>query len=232
MGTYKANQADNYGGNGGGGFFSLKNDKDTAVVRFMYNTIEDFVGYAVHEVEVDGKKRYVNCLRSYNEPVSNCPLCTGGNMVKAKAFIHVYDCDEAAIKIWDRGKTFIPKLSSLCARYKPLVSTPFEIERNGKKGDTNTTYDTYPLESDGVRLEDLPDIPAILGSLVLDKSFDELQDFIETGKFDEVEEEVKPRVSDRSSVGSTGRQRQVDTTNTQSARPVRRTMSNRPTDTF
>lgn len=133
MAKFSVNDAENYGGNGGGNFFSLKNDKDVATVRFMYNTIEDVEGYAVHEVEVDGKKRYVNCLRSYNEPVDKCPLCTARYKVLAKLFVMLYDVDAEEVKVWDRGKTFFSKLSSLCARYNPLVSTPFEIERNGKK---------------------------------------------------------------------------------------------------
>lgn len=228
MGTYTSEQAEKFGGQGGGGFFSLKNDKDTAVVRFMYNSIEDFVGYTAHQVEVDGRIRYVNCLRDYNDPIANCPLCASGNPVRAKAFIHVYDCDEQSVKIWDRGKSFIPKLSSLCARYNPLVSTPFEIERNGKKGDTSTTYDTYPMQSDDITLEDLPEMQKILGTLVMDKSFDELEDFVSTGKFsDSGEEDVKPRDSVRSGRATADRQRVAGN----EARP-RRTMPNRSTDTF
>lgn len=192
MAQFKANEADNYGGQGGGGFFSLKNDKDTALVRFMYNTIDDFCGNSVHEIEVGDRKRYINCLRAYNEPVNSCPLCASGNPVRAKAFIHVYDCDEQVVKIWDRGKTFIPKLSSLCARYSPLVSVPFEVERNGKKGDTNTTYETYPLAADDVTLDDLPEPLEILGSLVLDKDYDQLQNFIDTGYFGDEDEKDEP----------------------------------------
>ena len=145
MARFNAHEVDNYGGQGGGGFFSLKNDKDVATVRFMYNTIDDVEGFAVHEIEVDGRKRYVNCLREYNQPVDDCPLCAAKQRVLAKVFVPVYDEETQEIKIWDRGKTFFSKISSLCARYNPLVSTPFEIERNGKKGDTNTTYETYLL---------------------------------------------------------------------------------------
>ena len=37
MARFNVNEVENYGGQGGGGFFSLKNDKDVATVRFMYN---------------------------------------------------------------------------------------------------------------------------------------------------------------------------------------------------
>lgn len=189
MARFSAKDADNYGGQGGGGFFSLKDDKDTAVVRFMYNTLDDVEGYAVHEIEVDGKKRYVNCLRDYNEPVENCPLCAARMKVLAKLFVHVYDVDSEEVKIWDRGKTFFSKLSSLCNRYNPLVSTPFEIERNGKKNSTSTTYETYAMETDDVTLEDLPEVPELLGNFILDKSYEELEFFLQNGYFEETEAE-------------------------------------------
>lgn len=192
MARFNAHEADNYGGQGGGGFFSLKNDKDVATVRFMYNTIEDVEGFAVHEIEVDGRKRYVNCLRDYNQPVDDCPLCAAKQRVIAKVFVHVYDEETQEIKVWDRGKTFFSKLSSLCARYNPLVSTPFEIERNGKKGDTSTTYETYALATDDLTLEDLPEIPELLGTLILDKTYEELEFYLDNGYFEEDVENAAP----------------------------------------
>ena len=193
MARFNINEVENYGGQGGGGFFSLKNDKDVATVRFMYNTIDDVEGYAVHEIEVDGKKRYVNCLREYNQPLDDCPLCAAKFKVLARLFVILYDVESEEVKIWDRGKTFFSKLSSLCARYNPLVSTPFEIERNGKKGDTKTTYETYALDTDDVTLEDLPEVPELLGTLILDKSYEELEFFLDNGYFEEdVEEQAPP----------------------------------------
>jgi len=192
MGRFSVHEADNYGGQGGGGFFSLKNDKDVATVRFMYNTIDDVDGFAVHEIEVDGRKRYVNCLREYTQPVDDCPLCAAKQRVLAKVFVHVYDEETQELKIWDRGKTFFSKISSLCARYNPLVSTPFEIERNGKKGDTNTTYETYALATDDVTLEDLPEVPELLGTLILDKTYEELEFYLDNGYFEEDIENAAP----------------------------------------
>ena len=192
MARFNVNEIDNYGGQGGGGFFSLKNDKDVATVRFMYNTIDDVEGFAVHEIEVDGRKRYVNCLREYNQPVDDCPLCAAKQRVLAKVFVPVYDEETQEIKIWDRGKTFFSKISSLCARYNPLVSTPFEIERNGKKGDTKTTYETYALDTDDVTLEDLPEVPELLGTLILDKTYEELEFFLDNGYFEEDVENAAP----------------------------------------
>ena len=193
MAEFNINEIDNYGGQGGGGFFSLKNDKDVATVRFMYNTIDDIMGYAVHEAQVNGKKRYINCLREYNQPIDDCPMCAARYRVIAKLFIILFDEETKEVKIWDRGKTFYSKISSLAARYNPLVSTPFEIERNGKRGDTKTTYETYALDTDDVTLEDLPEVPELLGTLILDKSYEELEFFLENGYFEEdIEEQAPP----------------------------------------
>lgn len=186
MAEFNFEEVDKYGSSGSGGFFSLPNDKDTAQVRFMYNTIDDITGFAVHEVEVDGKKRYVDCLRAFNEPTDKCPLCQAQSRVVAKLFLMLYDVESKEVKIWDRGKTMFSKMQSLTSRYNPLVSTIFEIERNGKKGETSTTYETFPVKvDDGTKVEDLPEIPEVLGGLVLNKTYEEIVEFINTGAFPE-----------------------------------------------
>ena len=185
---FKHDEVDRYGGQGGSGYFSLKDDGDVATVRFMYNGIEDVEGYAVHEVEVDGKKRWVNCIREYNSPVDECPFCAEKHFQTAKLFIPIYNVDEEKVQIWERGKTFFQKMSSICARYSntdvPLVAQEFEIERNGKKGSTSTRYEIYPVgQPDSTRIEDLPEMPAILGGLILDKTYEEMSEYLETGEF-------------------------------------------------
>jgi hypothetical protein len=190
MARFTANEAENYSNQGNGSFFKLEDDKDVALVRLMYNSAEDVEGFAVHEIEIDGKRRMVNCLRAYNEPVENCPMCADGQKLTAKIFVFLYDIDAEEVKIWERGKTILSKISGLGARYNPLVSMPFEIERNGKKGDTSTKYEFYPTEADDVTLDDLPEIPEILGNIVLDKTVEELEDFLVNGYFEE--EEAKP----------------------------------------
>lgn len=186
MARFSYEEADNYGGNGGHGFFSLANDGDVAKVRFMYNKLEDIEGVAVHQIEVNDKKRYVNCLREYGKPVDDCPLCKKGMFVNAKLFIPVFEIESGQVKIWERGKKFFGKMASLCSRYaskEDLVSHIFEVERHGKKGDTQTTYEIYDCEKDGTTLEDLPEVPEIVGGLVLDKDKDELQYFVDYGVF-------------------------------------------------
>ncbi len=182
MARFNASDLEHYG-NSTSKFFTLKNDKEVARVRFMYDNIDDVEGYSVHQVELaDGTKRYVSCLREYNEPMDKCPLCAAGYKVIAKLYIPVYDEDAKEAKLWERGKTFYSKISSLCSRYNPLVGSSFEIERNGKPGDTQTKYEIYPVGTDELRLDDLPEIPDPLGSIILVKDFEELEQFLNTGQ--------------------------------------------------
>jgi len=183
MGRFHYDEAEKYGGQGGAGYFSLKNDGDVAKVRFMYNSIDDVEGYAVHQVEIEGKKRYVNCLRAYNEPLDKCPFCEKKQFQNAKLFIPLYNVNEDKVQIWERGKKFFAKISSICARYSNLVSHEFEIERNGKAGSTQTTYEIYEVGHDETTLEDLPELPTIIGGLVLDKSADDMAFYLDNGYF-------------------------------------------------
>lgn len=183
MARFNTETADKYGGQGGAGYFSLKNDKDVARVRFMYNSIDDVEGYAVHQVEIDGKKRWVNCLREYNQPIDTCPFCREKKFTSAKLFIPLYNIDEDRVQVWERGKKFISKISSVCARYPNVVSHVFEIERNGKPHETTTTYEIYEVDRDDTTLEDLPEASSPLGTIVLDKSADDMEFFLDNGYF-------------------------------------------------
>lgn len=182
---FSYNDAENYGSNGSSSFFTLKNDKDTARVRIMYRNMNDVEGLAVHEVEVDGKKRYVNCLREYNDPIDKCPLCKANYKVIAKLFVPLFNEETGEVMVWERGKKFFGKLSSLCGRYDNLVSHVFEIERNGKPKDTATTYEMYSIKEDNTTLEDLPEPVDVMNGIVLDKSAEDMEYFVRYGEFPE-----------------------------------------------
>lgn len=183
MARFNMDTADNYGNNGSNAsFFMLKDDKDTARVRFLYDGIEDIEGYAVHEVEVGDKRRYVNCLREYNEPIEKCPFCAAQMRVIPKLFLKMYDVDTNECKIWERGKSYFQKMSSMCSRYKPLYNEVVEVERNGKKGDKQTSYTFYPVESSEFDIDSI-EMPEALGTIVLDKTADEMETYLNIGDF-------------------------------------------------
>lgn len=221
MSRFSFAEADNYGV-GKNSYFTLKDDGDTAKVRFLINDINDIQGVAVHEVQVGDTKMDVECLRAYNEPVANCPLCAAGHKQSAKLYVPLYNESAKESQIWTRGKTFFSKLSSLCSHFSPLVSTPFEIERVGKKGDTNTTYETYPMQADNSRIEDFPEIDAE-GTCFQVKTYEDMEKFLQTGSFDADQVARGGRQA-----GVTARQQREMPANT----PVRRRPSYNEEDSF
>jgi hypothetical protein len=62
-----------------------------------------------------------------------------------------------------------------------MVSHIVEIERNGKENDTKTTYELYDIDRDETTLEDLPEVPEILGGIVMDKSAHDMYYYLESG---------------------------------------------------
>lgn len=209
-----ATDLENYSSNNTS-YFSLKDDKDTAMVRFMYNSINDVEAFAVHKVKVNGFDRYVNCLREYTDPLDKCPLCESGHRVIARLFLPLYKIDTGETMLWDRSSKFYNTMTDLCAKCNPLVSFPIEIERNGAKGDMNTFYEFYPEPSDGTLIEDLPEPPNPIGTIILDKTYDELMTYVQTGSFDTGESNPMNSTSSyNSSNGEVRRRRDVSANST------------------
>lgn len=188
MPRISVNDSENYQSSLNGEWFSLKNDKDVARVQFMMNNLDDLDVFACHKVKIGDKERYVDCLRTYDEPIDKCPFCAAGIPVKIVRFVIMYQHDDSKVKIWERGKNFIAKLQSLCNRYQPLSEYVFEIERNGKAGDMATRYEIFPM--DRVDPVDLTEIekPKLLGGLILDKNAKEMDVYLDTGNFPATED--------------------------------------------
>lgn len=194
MGRVNLNDVDNYKGNSGANFFGLENDKDVATVRLCHDDANSIEIIACHQIEVDGRKRKVSCLRSYNDPVDLCPLCKAGLQLQLRYFVHLlqyeksFDGFTGAVekKVWERGRTFQKEILGLSGRYNPLWKTCFEIERQGKKGDQTTKYGIYPMN---YSLDELPiadehlENDSVLGTIVMEKTADELNYYLENGEF-------------------------------------------------
>lgn len=230
MARFHADEAQNYGGQGGGGFFSIQNDKETKQVRFMYETLDDIEGTSVHKVEVNGKDRYVNCLREYNQPIDDCPFCREHYPVQARLFIPIYNIEEDSVQIWDRGKTMFQTLTGQCSRHcddkTHICNNIFDVERQGKPKDKKTQYAIYYVDKDDTELEDLPEAPHIIGGFVLDKTADDMEYYLENGEFppteDEEEAPVRRRDSRPSRRDSEERESSRDTRRRTPARSSRR----------
>lgn len=211
MAEFSMNEADNYGGNGGGSFFTLKDDKDKARVRFLYRGVEDVKGYACHKVAVGDKDRYVNCLRAYNEPLDKCPFCAAQLKVTPRLFLSLYNEDAGEVQVWERSKSYFQRLASLSSRYNPLHDEIIEIERSGKKGDMHTTYEFYPIENEPVNLDDF-EITNPLGTIILDKTAEDMNVYLDTGAFPDTNEGSSNNYNNRENL----------------EQPQRRTPSNNP----
>lgn len=192
MGTFSMDEADNYGKSNAGSFFTLKNDKDTARVRFLYRTMDDVKGIAAHKVDVNGKERYVNCLRSYNEPIDNCPFCKAQYKLIPRIFVKLYNVDTDEFQIWERGKTFFSTLASIANHCNPMCNQVVEVTRNGKAGDQKTTYTTYPIENSAFNLDEFDEVDA-MGSIVLQKTASEMNYYIQNGKFEDNGQQSAPQ---------------------------------------
>ena len=220
---FRYDDADKYGSGTGTRFFALKDDKDTAQVRFMYSSVDDIECFAVHQLDVKGeafKKRYVNCLREYRDPLDKCPFCAAKMGTRVKLMVPLYNVDTETVQLWDKGKKFINQLTSLCGRYSsadtPLCAHIFEIERNGKAKDQSTTYSIYEISKDDTILEDLPEFPDVLGSIIEDMSPEDMENYLANGDSSSDEE---PPVRRRSSNNDYDARRESDV----DERPTRRT---------
>lgn len=186
MARFNAKEVDKYGVSGNH-YFGLKEDKDTAIVRFMYNDVEDIQGYSFHEVATDKDyKKKVDCLRQAGDSKDTCPLCSAGYKVDTKAFLHVYNEDTGEMQIWERSKKYLAEIADLLEEYGELQTLPIKITRNGKKGSTSTTYTMIPLvkKQDDTTLEDYPELIDITeANILLELSYEQLEEIADMGMY-------------------------------------------------
>ena len=112
--------------------------------------------------------------------------------------------DTDTVQTWERGKKFGSKLTSMCSRYPNTVSHTFEIERNGRAGDQQTTYEIYETgETPEVTMEEF-EVPNALGTIILDKTAEEMQTFLDTGDFGDGAPQRRPSGNAQQSNGGNG----------------------------
>ena len=208
MARVSIKESEAFAGGGGAGFFKIEDDGGVKSVRFLYNSAEEIPVDIVHKVDVDGRKRWVNCLReNANDPESKCPLCASGNYRNRRLFLRLFEITkfdkngnpvEGEVKYWDRGASIIPELESLSRRYRALIKHVFEIERHGAPRDMKTEYKTFEvLATPETKLSDFPEEEDIFGKIILDKSYAELDAFVRTGQFPQEEDTFDEPVPER-----------------------------------
>lgn len=178
------------------GFFSLKGDGDEAIVRIMCDSMSDLEIMTVHPITVGASafpNRQVNCLRDPRDPLEMCPLCAAGEKVRQKVFIRMVQYDpntrEPHAVVWDRvASVFAPRIKSFIDNYGPLSHIMCKIIRHGTG--KNTQYDIVPNINPQEYNETNYPIPedafkdfSVLGRMVMDKSAEEIIQFMRTGAF-------------------------------------------------
>lgn len=201
-------------------FVTLKDDGDTINVQFLFNSIQELDAYICHEVKVNGKTRFVNCLREdINDSAEDCPFCANGYKLKPVFFLPVFDVDTQEVKLWQRSKKFIDtKITSLMRRSPDFSNHVFQIERAGKANDLKTTYEVYLMDGQ-IEPFDVSDLEPIdpIGGIILNKSYEECCEYIENGDFPDTSESTSVSRS-----GSVSRGRRVPANQPVSRRTSRR----------
>ena len=172
--------------------------EETAIVRFLIETTDDFDIYIDHNnIEYDDKKyQKVNCIRSASDPIHKCPLCEANYPVEQIAFFKMlrYDTDEngnitVTPVIWNRSvkSAFINDLIQYLNTYGDLSNMVCSIKRTGS-GFNDTKYTISPnLPSarypDNVYVKDASGFEDydVLGTLIKDWTAEQMTEFIKTG---------------------------------------------------
>lgn len=192
------------GSNSDIGFFTLKNDGDEAVVRFMCDSVDDFDIQMVHNITLGNKYRKVACLRDPRDPIDNCPMCKAGTQLTTRFFIRLISYNKVAdpqtgnvmivpkAMIWERATSYAKTLKSYLDNYGPLSDVICKIIRHGAAGAMTTTYEIVPNLSKQIYRDDIyvkdPSLFGTfetLGSIVMKKDYNEMTTFITTGSFPE-----------------------------------------------
>lgn len=193
-------EANDYGSNNF--WFSLSDNGDVANnVVVLLSSLKELPIYALHEIDVNGSKLKISCLRDPKGSITQCPLCQNKFRVSVKMFVPILHDD--MIKLWDRGKSFFPILESLFRRHKFVPACTFEVERQGNKNDTNTTYQFHFMSADK-RVKSLDDVLADIDEMEIKKldivdyalfewSYDEMIQYLETGNNPKEENKTKSK---------------------------------------
>lgn len=186
-------------------YFSLKDDGDNAIVRFNVASLDDIKVYSEHAIRVNGKIRKVECVRNYNDSIDACPLCASGNKVSFRTHIQLiaYENENGKIVskpyVWEQSPKFRDVLKSYIQDYGDLRNLIFKVTRNGKKGDTRTTYSLIPANPQIYNDKDyVADFSAfdkfdLSKYMLLNKSKEDLAYYVEYGDFPSNQQNNTPK---------------------------------------
>lgn len=173
----------NYGEDGHAKWFSIHNDGERRVVRFLLKGVDDVDFFSVHNVKINGRNRWVNCLReTADAPISDCPFCAHGDRARIRAFIQLID-EDGELAVWDRPAVVVRQLRGLLQHIQgPLYNTPVEITRIGAPGSKNTQYVFHETQPKPVS-DDILNTRLDAKRFVLNKSAEDISHYLDNGDF-------------------------------------------------
>lgn len=126
-------------------YFSLKNDKESAEVTFLYKDLDDIAQFArvVHMFKLPNMQFPVkiDCLRKEGGSLSDCPLCEDEVRKSNRLFIPLYNHSTEQVELWERSiSEYYPLIVEFMDEYKDLTKEVFTIKRHGKPGNTRTFF--------------------------------------------------------------------------------------------
>lgn len=179
-------------------YFSLWEEKPSAIVRFDVSSMDDLDIVDVHHVKVvrDGKTFYreVACLRENNEPFKNCPLCENNIKTRStKVFVRmleyrIVDGKVVAVPVtWSRFQGFADEVATLLNQYGDLREHLFKVTFDKSSGKSKYTILYQPdmgiyTEAGGY----VKDFSAFDNFMMnkhsyMERTFEELTTFVKTG---------------------------------------------------
>lgn len=176
-------------------YFSIKSGEE-AIVRFDYDTADDLDCFHTHRIEINGKFRSISCLREPTDSLDKCPLCAHGTQITDKIFVKLLhykvDPTNGTVTVipcvWERGMNVARTLASYMLEYGSLKDLVFKIKRTGSGLDTK--YDIMYVDqakyNENVFNKDklaILDTIKLTGRFIMDKTADEIEQFIQTGEF-------------------------------------------------
>lgn len=166
-------------------WLQLKDDGDSALVRFLHSDEEDLDVFEVHEFEVDGFNQSIKCNGE------GCHMCANGNRPKLAMYLQMLDLEDKEVKVWRRGVSDIKKILDEIAENGDLNKRDYKIKRIGKKGSTNTTYQFYAKDKCEREMPERKDIQGFLVRVVSNEDMKSIMNGTFTFKKDAVDNSTK-----------------------------------------
>ena len=139
-------------GGGAGSFFKIP-EGQSAVIRFLYNTIDDIKadGLVAHAIppQESGQQYTVNVLcglTSDDDPITNCKWCATNHKQVGRYPLALFNVDDNSVQYWLKSAQYveglIDTLKEIVPQGQPISGQIFKMIRSGKG--TNTQYNLIP----------------------------------------------------------------------------------------